>query len=144
MCVFFRKECVSACAFKAGVCVCVCVHKCVCSMACVCFQREVCVCSKGVSVRVQRCVAHAVIELVVVAFCRCVSAGTEQLILPLSLRNQVSVAVACYCLESPWPLPSHFGLEAICDSQAAAQRAILRIKIKLYHHVFRATKARIH
>ena len=59
-----------------------------------------------------RCVAHAVVDLVAVAISRC---------LCVTDAVAVAVAAACCCPESPWPLPLHLGLEAVCDSQSAAQ-----------------------
>ena len=89
---------------------------------------------------VQRCVAFAVVNLVVVAVCIVAADGRCSRLcrcLFVTIAVADGVAVACCCLESPWPLPLHLGLEAVCDLQGAAQLHILS-KIKLYDHFPRA------
>ena len=38
----------------------------------------------------------------------------------VTIAAAAAVSVACCCFESPWPLPLHLGLEAVCDSSVLA------------------------
>ena len=100
-----------------SVCVCACVGVCVQRCVRTSVQRSVCIC-------VVKVYAHAVVDLVAVAVCRETANGRCS-----TVAVAVAFAVACCCPESPWPLPLHLGLEAVCDSQGAAQRP------EFYDHV---------
>ena len=96
----------------------------VCSKVRACVFPEECVC---VCVCVQRCLC---VSMPLLTSCPLPCA-----VCPLTdAAVDFAVAVASP-LPSPLPLPLHVGLEAVCDSQGAAQRLISRIKVKFCDHV---------